>query len=187
MLAELLAIDKALFLAIIGLANPILDFILPTISYFGLIWIWLAIALLVLFKDKKASIALLLGLAIDVALVIFLKTVISRPRPFELLNARVLGAATGSSFPSGHAQTSFLGATILGNFYPKLRAGLFALAILVGISRIYIGVHWPLDVAAGAINGIIIGLIVLRLPIKEKLEKHFGKYFGKSKRKISKK
>lgn len=57
------------------------------------------------------------------------------------------------SFPSGHATVSFACATVLALAVPRLRVPLFVLAALIAFSRIYVGVHYPFDVLAGAVLG----------------------------------
>jgi membrane-associated phospholipid phosphatase len=75
-----------------------------------------------------------------------------------------LGAAvSSSSFPSGHAATSFACATVLAALVPRLRLVFFALAVLIALSRLYNGDHYPLDVVAGALLGALVGLAVLRV------------------------
>jgi membrane-associated phospholipid phosphatase len=66
-----------------------------------------------------------------------------------------------ASFPSGHAATAFAAAVAVGAFYPRLRWPLLGLAAFVGVSRIYLGVHYVLDVMAGAVLGIALGLLVV--------------------------
>jgi undecaprenyl-diphosphatase len=65
------------------------------------------------------------------------------------------------SFPSGHTATAFAAAAVVGAIYPRLRWPLYCLAALVGLSRIYLGVHFALDVIAGAILGVSIGLVLV--------------------------
>jgi undecaprenyl-diphosphatase len=65
-----------------------------------------------------------------------------------------------SSFPSGHAATAFAAAVAVSAFHPRLRWPLLALAALVAVSRVYLGVHYWLDVAAGAALGAGVGLLV---------------------------
>lgn len=87
------------------------------------------------------------------------KRLTNRPRP----QVHRLGAAVGSSsFPSGHATTAFACATVLAAFAPRLRVPLFALAVLIALSRLYNGDHYPLDVVAGSVLGALVGLAVLR-------------------------
>ena len=62
------------------------------------------------------------------------------------------------SFPSGHATTSFAAAAAVAILVPRLRVPAFALAALVGFSRVYLGVHYTLDVLCGAVLGTLIGV-----------------------------
>ncbi|MBI2047602.1 MAG: phosphatase PAP2 family protein [Candidatus Liptonbacteria bacterium] len=82
------------------------------------------------------------------------------PRPFEALHFTSLIPESGSSFPSGHAAFYFALATAL--FFYNRRAGIwyFILSLLIGVARIFVGVHWPLDVLAGAVLGVLCGLFV---------------------------
>jgi undecaprenyl-diphosphatase len=92
--------------------------------------------------------------------VALVKESVDRPRPEHSDPALDAAVATpGSpSFPSGHTATAFAAAAVVGAFYPRLRWPLYSLAALVGLSRIYLGVHFTLDVLAGAILGLSIGL-----------------------------
>lgn len=66
-----------------------------------------------------------------------------------------------SSFPSGHATMSFACATVLSALVPRGAPAFFALAAAIAYSRLYLGVHWPGDVVAGAALGIAIALLLL--------------------------
>ena len=89
-----------------------------------------------------------------------LKEVFDRERP-PLADPDVdplVGLPSSPSFPSGHAATAFAAAALVGALRPRLRVPLYAVAALVALSRVYLGVHYWLDVIAGAALGIAIGL-----------------------------
>jgi undecaprenyl-diphosphatase len=70
-----------------------------------------------------------------------------------------------TSFPSGHTAGSFAAALALSTFYPKDSALLFLLASGVGLSRVYLGHHFPSDVGVGAVLGLGVGALASRLAL----------------------
>ena len=105
----------------------------------------------------SATLSVLAGAAISG----LLKEAFDRPRPaFAGFDLTALAAPDTPSFPSGHATTAFAAAAAVGAFHPKLRIPLYAVALLVALSRVYLQAHYGLDVLAGAVLGIAIGLTV---------------------------
>lgn len=88
-----------------------------------------------------------------------IKAVVERPRPPQADRAlEALVAVPGtSSFPSGHAATAFAAATAIAVLCPRLRVWVLLLAAAVAISRVYLRVHFPLDITAGALLGAAVG------------------------------
>ena len=78
------------------------------------------------------------------------------PRP-------LVGVPHSGAFPSGHTTTAFACATVLAWASPRLAVPVFVLAAVIGFSRIYVGVHWPLDVLGGAVLGMLVGLGAIAL------------------------
>ena len=105
----------------------------------------------------------LLAVGAAASLTAVLKELVDRVRPaLADPGIEALVATPGSaSFPSGHAATAFAAAVAVGAFHPRVRWPLLGLAALVGLSRIYLGVHYVLDVLAGAALGIALGLAVV--------------------------
>lgn len=81
-----------------------------------------------------------------------------RRRPFiDIVQAITVGKKPGTfSFPSGHSAAAFAGAWLLRRHYPRLAALWYAIAALVGFSRVYLGAHYPGDVLSGAVTGTVI-------------------------------
>jgi undecaprenyl-diphosphatase len=73
--------------------------------------------------------------------------------------ARLVALPHSHSFPSGHASTSFACATVLALLEPRLRVPALVLAAAIAFSRLYVGVHYPTDVLAGAVLGTATGLL----------------------------
>jgi undecaprenyl-diphosphatase len=98
-------------------------------------------------------------------LALLLKHIGGRDRPFIVNPAQdpLVGTPLDLSFPSGHAATSFAGATLLSAFLPRLRLPLYLLAALVAWSRVYVGVHYPLDIVVGAVLGTVVALLFVYL------------------------
>lgn len=107
---------------------------------------------------------LILGVLTLWLVVELMKVLIHRTRPYiKLKNIRIVGSrASGRSFPSGHTSQSFFMATLLLHYYHVgvlVWLLLYAVALLVGITRIYVGMHYPRDVLGGAILGTAWGLL----------------------------
>jgi len=127
----------------------------------GNLFIWLLIAaFLYIFKGKNYA-AYYLSLLLVIWLVVYgMKSLFMVPRPET---GRILVDAAGYSFPSSHTALAFGTATFLHPVSGKSSYLFWVFAIMMGISRVAVGVHYPSDVVAGAITGIILGYAALLL------------------------
>jgi undecaprenyl-diphosphatase len=93
-----------------------------------------------------------------------IKATFRRRRPFvEIVRALVIGKKPGSwSFPSGHTAASFASAWVLSTVWPRRSPLFLSLASTVGFSRIYVGAHYPGDVASGALLGSLLAEVIRR-------------------------
>jgi len=99
-----------------------------------------------------------------------LKHLVQRDRPLAVFHARILlhsvsvhvlgPSLYADSFPSGHTFTAFSTASLFAWLYPRLSLPLFVLATMTGLSRIYVGAHFPLDVLGGLLIGLLSTFIV---------------------------
>ena len=146
--------------------GPIIDKIMQGFTLIGtdgLVFLLIALILLVTVKYRRAGFMVFFASFINLVIVEILKHGVKEPRPFlthpELLNS-VIGAAPHSySFPSGHAAAAFVGAFVLGHFFRKWKLPLYILAICIMVSRPFLLVHYPTDVIAGAIIGVISSIL----------------------------
>lgn len=114
------------------------------------------------------SIAVILGLSAILADQIsanLIKDIVGRLRPCkELENINLLiNCGSGKSFPSAHATNNFAAAVTLIYFFKKYKYIFLTIAVLVALSRVFVGVHYPLDITAGAILGTSISLSLIYL------------------------
>ncbi|MBU5437800.1 phosphatase PAP2 family protein [Tissierella sp. MSJ-40] len=158
--------DKLISLINDKMKNRFLDLFMYRITDLGgAIFSTLFLISLVFFGSKRMKLIGLEGLtilSISQIIVHTLKKLLSRERPYKILeNLNTFGINMKDySFPSGHTTASFSIATTIALNMPKLSIVALFLAMIIGISRIYLAVHYPTDVAAGIILGVSTAIIV---------------------------
>jgi len=128
--------------------------------------IWLAVAAIVSWRRRRPRELLIVGLALLAATLMadhVLKPAIHRTRPFIMVpDVPVIGGPPqDASFPSGHAANAFAGALVLSSVVPEGTAAWWSTAVAIAYSRVYLGVHYPLDVLCGALVGVACAALVL--------------------------
>ena len=163
-----------LFNLINGIAgqNLFLDYLMIGFTHLGIV----VLAIIILMKkDKKLIIKSLLSMTLTFVIDFVINSIYYKPRPFvdHQVN-KLINKSASSSFPSGHSMRAF---ALAQNIYSKdKRLGLLSyfIAAMVAISRIYVGVHYPIDVFIGALIGIFCGWLVERY--FSHLERLWSKY-----------
>jgi undecaprenyl-diphosphatase len=120
----------------------------------------LAAVLCAVYRRWGVLLLTFVGVALADWIAAALKALIDRPRPpLRYPEPKTLVPLPhDGSFPSGHAATSFAAATMLSFAFPKFAPALVLLAAAVAFSRVYVGVHYPLDVLGGAALGVLVSL-----------------------------
>jgi len=143
--------------------NPVMIFI-SVLGNYGFIWIVAAVVLMCRKDTRKAGFLSLLAMGLCYLLTnVMLKNLFMRVRPYNQFEEIVplITRPLDYSFPSGHTASSFAAAGIFGRYLNRKKAvsaGVYA--VLMGISRVYIGVHYPTDVLGGMAMGIISSKII---------------------------
>lgn len=133
----------------------------------GPLYGWLC--LLIIIVDRTTGIKLIISalpaFALEIIIQKGVKHLIKRPRPCHVLPEIVnrIQPPDDFSFPSGHTAGGFLMAVLISYFFPVLAIPCFILASLIGISRIYNGVHYPGDVLAGMVLGILCAQLSIKI------------------------
>ena len=142
-----------------------LDFLMPKVTLLaegGVFLILVGLALLLWKSHRVCGAALLTGLAGGLLVGnLLLKNLIARPRPCQINTdiQLLISAPKDYSFPSGHTLHCFIAAAVLMHYDKRLGWPMLVIAILVAFSRLYLYVHFPTDVLAGAALGAGIGLL----------------------------
>lgn len=152
------------------LRNDILTFFWCAVTFLGDGgWFWIVSALILLIpkNTRKTGLCALLALAINAVITnLLLKNLVARTRPYDVEEALILlvKKPRDFSFPSGHTSASFSCAIVYLKLLPK-KYGIPAviLAALIAFSRLYVAVHYPTDVLAGIVVGIVSSMTALYL------------------------
>lgn len=163
---QLAEIDRSLFFFINQtLANPVTDVLMPFFTSDMNLRIFYATCLfLLLWKgDSKLRLAVIFSLVTvaicDQAVSTFLKPLLGRPRPCHELEVNLLvGCGGGLSMPSSHAANLFGQAFFFRKVAPFTAKYLIPLAIIVALSRVFVGVHYPADILIGSALGTLVGI-----------------------------
>ena len=146
-----------------GVTDPILS-AYTKLGDSGLLWIALCLLLLLHPKTRRAGAAG--GLALLFSLLftnLIIKQLVGRTRPWLILVGLVplVAESDPNSFPSGHTSASFAAATAFFHTLPRrwMRVTAVVMAAVMGLSRLYVGVHFPSDVLCGALVGFLCGLL----------------------------
>ena len=161
-------VDEASIITWMQGASPALDGIMlstTAVATYAALWLILAFALICFPEHREAGIAIIVSVAIAFVVTdLVLKPLVGRERPFEVLDVvPIVDAPGSSSFPSGHTAYSFAAATALLLYERRWGIPALAFACLVGVSRVYLCMHWPTDVLAGAMVGAASALVAVRL------------------------
>ncbi|MBU6142305.1 phosphatase PAP2 family protein [Patescibacteria group bacterium] len=141
-------------------------------------YILVAVALLavvILYADWKKRFTAYAFMALSIIMARGLVTEIihffyQHPRPFVTLQFTPLVPESGSSFPSGHTTLFFALALVMWYFNKKLGWYFIAGATIIGIARVFVGVHWPLDILGGVVLGLLSTWLVKLLFDKSNIE-----------------
>jgi undecaprenyl-diphosphatase len=177
------------------IANPALDLLFGNIGNFRLLALPIAIIIiLLLWKGGPKGrwlvlISVITVLVVDSSIHYIWKPFFARLRPSHAEPAiawlrPIQGRGGKYGLPSSHAANLFSQAVVIGAFYKSSRYYMYPLAILISLSRVYLGLHYPSDILAGALYGAIIGILILYIakaaaPEKFKLEYSFFKKLNK--------
>lgn len=160
--------------------NDFLDAVLPFLTSLcnhGEIWILMALVFLLFAGTRHMGAAMFMALFFGfVAGNVVLKPLVARVRPYELAGVALLVPPLADfSFPSGHTLASFAASGVL--MFTDKRFGIPALvfAAVIAFSRLYLYVHFPTDVAAGILLGLVFAALAVRLTAR--LERRFPAVF----------
>jgi undecaprenyl-diphosphatase len=162
-------LDRSLRDLVVDHRVGVLDPIFAALSYagaYGFVWLAIAVGISGFSWSRpwlwtRVGAAILLAESCSAALKRWFER--ARPPVADPLPESLVETPATYSFPSGHATVSFACATVLALAVPRLAVPLYALAVLISFSRVYVGVHFPLDVLAGAVLGIAIAIALRTL------------------------
>lgn len=184
---NVLSFDRELFHFVNSeISNAAFDWIFPAItdlhkSPFFIFLLLIVIGFSLLRSWRRTTVILLtLTLVIAVSDNVsyrVIKPVVGRSRPADVeKNLLVRGQKhNGDSFPSNHSANMFSASAVLSGVFPQLSPLWYFLAALIAFSRIYVGAHYPLDVVAGALLGLLVGVIGRKYVLDSKWSKQFQK------------
>lgn len=150
-----------------GIGNVIIPF-WSRLGDAGMLWIAAALILLCFRRTRRAGVLALGGLLLDLLVINgVLKHLVARPRPWLTIEGlvRLVDERDPNSFPSGHTGAAFAFAAATFRDLPATWARVLVAvaAVCMGLSRLYVGVHYPSDVIAGAVVGGLCGLCAAAL------------------------
>lgn len=160
--------DLSILLFIQSLRTTITDILFTIITHLGdlaIVWIIILSALFIQKKTRYIAIGGVIALAVCTLVVNFgIKPLVSRPRPFvDYPIDLIISTPSETSFPSGHAASSFTIAVYLYMWNVKYKKSYLVLASLIAFSRLYVFVHYPSDVLAGILIGALIGYLTYKV------------------------
>ncbi len=146
-----------------GLLDPFMK-LYTQLGNTGMLFIALGVLMLCFKPTRKAGVSALCAMLIGLIVVNFtIKPLVSRPRPWLVIESFVnlVPEHDPNSFPSGHTNAAFAFALAVCMAAPKrwMKIAAVCAAAVMGLSRLYVGVHFPSDVLAGAVIGSLCGLL----------------------------
>jgi undecaprenyl-diphosphatase len=132
---------------------------LSKIGTHGIVWFVLAAVVALLLRNVWVFVVVAAAVLAADGIAGIVKVAVGEKRPND--PDPLITIPHSHSFPSGHTATSFAGATALALLYPRGTPAFFVLAAAIAYSRLYVGVHFPLDIVGGIVIGVATALLLL--------------------------